>query len=178
MRRRARLVEAFVGRHEDLPWLTNQTNRARVDMRQQPPFDAALFGWTSFSHLRTRDARVAALRTVAGLTNGPVVASFYTGRPRLTPPAGIFHSVAPALGLRFTGDLFTPYVGFYHLSTPDELVGEVRDAGLDTLHASFDELDGRWPYLIVQPALRPDQKPPTSSRQPAMVFRSGESART
>ncbi len=91
---------------------------------------------------------------------------------------GIFHSVAPALGLRFTGDLFTPYVGFYHLSTPDELVGEVRDAGLDTLHASFDELDGRWPYLIVQPALRPDQKPPTSSRQPAMVFRSGESART
>ena len=171
-------VEAFVGRFKDLPWLTNQTNRARVDMRQQPPFDAALFGWTSFSHLRTRDARVAALRNVAGLTNGPVLASFYTGRPRPTPPAGIFHSVAQALGLRFTGDLFTPYVGFYHLSTPDELVGEVRDAGLDTLHASFDELDGRWPYLIVQPALRPDQKPLTSSRQPAMVSRSGESART
>jgi hypothetical protein len=170
-------VEALIGRYEELPWLTNAATGARFDVRAGGPFDAALFGWTSFSHLRTRAARVSALRSVAGLTNGPLVLSFYARRPRISSSAGFFHRTAGALGLRFEGDLFTPYVGFYHLSAPEELAAEVRDAGLEPVQTSFDELDGRWPYLVARRSALA-QKPITLNLQDATLRASGESART
>jgi hypothetical protein len=169
-------IEALIGRYEDLPWLTSAATGARLDVRLQSPFAAALLGWASFSHLRTATARVAALRGVGELTSGPVVLSFYTRRPRPVPPSGLWHRLAEALGIRFEGDLFTPYVGFYHLSAPDELADEVRDAGLEIVHGSFDERDGRWPYLVVR--RHAGQNPVTSSRHDAILARSGESART
>ena len=169
-------VEALIGRYEDLPSLRSAATGARVDLRLQGPFAAALLGWTSFSHLRTSTARIAALQGMGELTSGPMVLSFYTRRPRHAPPSGLWHRVAEALGLRFTGDLFTPYVGFYHLSDPDELADEVRAAGLEIVQGSFDELDGRWPYLVVR--RHSGQNPVTSSRQAATLARSGESALT
>jgi hypothetical protein len=78
--------------------------------------------------------------------------------------------------LRFTGDLFTPYVGFFHLSDPDELADEVRAAGLEIVQGSFNELDGRWPYLVVR--RHSAQNPVTSRCQAATLARSGESALT
>jgi hypothetical protein len=110
------------------------------------------------------------------LTSGPMVLSFYTRRPRPAPPSGIWHRVAEALGVRFTGDLFTPFVGFHHLSEADELAKEVRAAGLEIVQGSFDELDGRWPYLVVR--RHSGQNADTSSRQAATLARSGESALT
>jgi hypothetical protein len=169
-------VEALIGRYEDLPWLTSAASGASLDVRLKAPFAAALLGWASFSHLRTRAARVAALRGVGELTNGPMVLSFYTRRPRPAAPSGVWHRAAEALGVQFEGDLFTPYVGFYHLSDPDELADEVREAGLEWVRASFDELDGRWPYVVVRP--HPSQNPVTSSRHDPILERSGESART
>jgi hypothetical protein len=170
-------VETLVGRYEELPWLTSAETGGQLDVRTRGPFDAALFGWTSFSHLRTRAARVSALRGVGELTNGPVVLSFYARRPQVTSPAGFFHRTAGALGLRFEGDLFTPYVGFYHLSAPDELASELHDAGLEPVHASYDELDGRWPYLVARRSAL-TQKPVTLNLQDATLIPSGESART
>jgi hypothetical protein len=105
-----------------------------------------------------------------------MVLSFYTRRPRPAPLSGIWHRVAEALGLRFTGDLFTPFVGFHHLSEPDELAKEVRAAGLEIVQGSFDELDGRWPYLVVR--RHSGQNADTSSRHAATLARSGESALT
>ena len=169
-------VEALIGRYEDLPSLTSAATGASVDLRLQRLFAAALLGWASFSHLRTSTARIAALQAVGELTSGPIVLSFYTRRPRHAPPSGFWHRVAEALGVRFEGDLFTPYVGFYHLSDPDELADEVRAAGLEIVQGSFDELDGRWPYLVVR--RRSGQNPVTSSRQVATLARSGESALT
>jgi hypothetical protein len=170
-------VQALIGRYEELPWLTNAATGARFDVRAGGPFEAALFGWTSFSHLRTRAARVSALRGVGELTNGPVMLSFYARRPQVASPAGFFHRTAGALGLRFEGDLFTPYVGFYHLSAPDELAAEVRDAALEPVCASFDELDGRWPYVVVRRSSL-GQKPTAFNRQESALERSAESART
>jgi hypothetical protein len=169
-------VEALIGRYEDLPSLTSAATGASVDLRLQRLFAAALLGWASFSHLRTSTARIAALQAVGELTSGPIVLSFYTRRPRHAPPSGFWHRVAEALGVRFEGDLFTPYVGFYHLSDPDELADEVRAAGLEIVQGSFDELDGRWPYLVIR--RRSAQNPVTSSRQAATLARSGESALT
>jgi hypothetical protein len=169
-------VEALIGRYEDLPSLTSAATGARVDLTLQGPFAAALLGWASFSHLRTSTARIAALQGMGELTSGPVVLSFYTRRPRHAPASGFWHRIAETLGVRFTGDLFTPYVGFYHLSDPDELADEVCAAGLEIVQGSFSELDGRWPYLVVRRGS--GQNPVTSSRQDPILARSGESART
>jgi hypothetical protein len=171
-------VEALAGRYEDLPMLTRAETGASVDVGGLAPFQAAMFGWTSFSHLRTAAARVAALRAVGDLTNGPVLVSFYPRRPRLTESTGLVHTLARALGLRFQGDLFTPFVGFYHLSDRAELEDQTRQATLEIVRACFDELDGSWPYLVVQRVSAAGQNPLTSSRQEPIVARSGESART
>ena len=171
-------VEALVGRYEDLPMLTSAATGAPVDVGGLAPFQAAMFGWTSFSHLRTPAARVAALRAVGHLTNGPVLLSFYPRRPRLSESKGLVHTLARTLGLRFQGDLFTPFVGFYHLSDRAELEDEMRQAGLEIVQASFDELDGSWPYLVAKRVSAASQKPLTSSRQESIAARSGESART
>jgi hypothetical protein len=169
-------VDALIGRYEELPWLTDAATGASVDVRLRGPFAAVLLGWASFSHLRTRAARVAALRVLGELTTGPLVLSFYTRRPRSTPASGLWPRLAYVLGIQFEGDLFTPYVGFYHLSDPTELADEVGEAGLAILQGSFDELDGRWPYLVVRRGS--GQNPVTSSRQDPILARSGESART
>jgi hypothetical protein len=118
-----------------------------VDLRQRARFDAALFGWASYSHLRERQHRVLALREVGALTAGPVLVSFYLGRG--TEPRTRRGRLARRLG--FDGvDRFTTHVGYYHLSTPDELRQEAREAGLEVLIESLDDSDGRWPYLVLR----------------------------
>jgi hypothetical protein len=148
--RRDGRVDALIGRYEDLPLLVRVTDGARVDLRALARFDAAMFGWTSYSHVRTRAARVAALRTFAELTEGPIVVSFFLARQSPHNPPSRARRVARALGFRATGDSFTPYIGFYHHSTAAEIEDEVREAGLELAHACYDDLDGRWPYLVLR----------------------------
>jgi hypothetical protein len=145
-------VEALTGRYADLPLLVRVSDGARVDLRALAPFDGAIFGWTSYSHVRTRAARVAALRSVGTLTNGSVVVSFFLARQAPPRPPGLVRRMARALGFRSTGDSFTPYIGFYHHSTAAEIEDEVREAGLELAHACYDDLDGRWPYLVLRAA--------------------------
>jgi len=143
-------VESLIGRYEDLPRLVRARDGIDVDLRARAPFDAAMFGWTSYSHVRTSTARIAALRVFGELTNGPVVVSFFLagqGPPR--QPGGA-RRIARALGFRSNGDSFTPYIGFYHHSTAAEIEDEVRQAGLELSHACYDDLDGRWPYLVLR----------------------------
>jgi SAM-dependent methyltransferase len=143
---RAAKVEALVGRYEQLPHASTVREGAPVDLSERLPFDAAIVGWTSYSHLRTRAARVETLRAYARLTAGPIFFSFYVddGDP---PRVGGAARVLDAIGLTGGRDRFSPYVGFYHLSRRDELEREVADAGLVVLDASFDDTDGRWPWL-------------------------------
>jgi hypothetical protein len=171
-------ITVLVGRYEDLPVLRDARTGAALDIATLQRFDAAIFGWTSFSHIRTRAARVAALRNVGELTNGPIVVSFYARHARKPCSSGPLHAAARRLGFRFDEDLFTPAVGFYHLSGADELQAETREASLEVVHASFDERDGCWPYLIARRVSASRQKPLTSNRQAPVLDRSGESART
>ena len=143
-------VDALMGRYEDLPRLVRVRDGTQVDLRALAPFDAAMFGWTSYSHMRTSDARIAALRIVGQLTKGPVVISFFLARQGPPRQPGRARRVARALGFRPTGDAFTPYIGFYHHSTAAEIEDEARRAGLDLTRACYDDLDGRWPYLVLR----------------------------
>ncbi len=141
-------VESLVGRYEQLPVLEALEGSSRVDLSARPRFDASLLGWASYSHVRTRDARVGALQAFARLTSGPVIFSFYLRRSqRGATTASRLSRAADAIGLRADGDRFTPFIGFYHLSAADELESELADAGLRIADASWDDSDGRWPWI-------------------------------
>ena len=140
-------VRAFLGRYEDLPTVRTPDGRSVVDLGGMRKWDAALIGWTSYSHLRRSTDRSAALKAMAALTDGPVVASFYT-RPA-TPVRGGLRGRLDTLGRRTGGDAFSPYIGFYHWSSPDELANEVKAAGLITVAQCWEYTDGRWPWIAV-----------------------------
>ena len=140
-------VHSLVGRYTDLPILETMTGEA-LDLRTSPRFSAALLGWSSFSHLRHPHQRTETLSAFAGLTDGPVLASFYL-RQHAARSRSRLARASVARGLRAEGDRFSPYVGFFHQSTPGELQAEVDAAGLAIVAESYDESDGYWPWIAV-----------------------------
>jgi hypothetical protein len=141
-------VSPWIGRYQDLPRLCPVAQQGdSIELRTQPRFHAAILGWTSFSHIRHRSARVRSLREMAAVTDGPVVISFYLARePRRSGGRGL----AGRLGLSGSLDQFTTHIGYYHLSTRSELLAEVEESGLDLLLDCYDDSDGRWPYIVVR----------------------------
>jgi hypothetical protein len=138
----------FVGRYEDLPMVRVAGDDIRIDLSAGGAFDAALFGWASYSHLRGAGRRIDALRRMASLTRGPLLVSFFPAPPP-TPPTAVRRWASRA-HLWSPHDRFTPVVGYYHLSTRDELLDEVARAGLPVLELSEDGSDGRWPYCVMR----------------------------
>lgn len=147
-----RPVEVFLGRYQDLPRLRPIDADEAVDLSLQSRFDAAIIGWSSYSHLRKRADRIGTLRRFAELTDGPVVASFFLRRPTAKPPHRLAQWAA-SLGLRAEGDRFTPHIGFFHQSSAEELAAEIAEAGLVVVAASYNDSDGYWPWVAVA---RPD----------------------
>jgi hypothetical protein len=143
-------VTPFVARYEDLPFVRTPDGANVISLRERAPFDAALLGWASYSHIRHGHARVRTLREVAAVTAGPVIASFYLAPGRPPQRTSRLRRVATAIGLTGGRDHFTTHVGFYHLSTPSELRSEAAEAGLAVVHECYDSSDGRWPYLFLQ----------------------------
>jgi len=154
-------VEVLLGRYEELPRLQEFASRQAVDLTERPPYSAALLGWSSFSHIRRREGRIATLQRFAAVTDGPVVASFF-----LRPPAGRARQhplsrLSITRGWRSEGDSFTPHIGFFHLSSADELAGEVADAGLVLVDASYNDSEGYWPWVAVaRPEVAARSSPP------------------
>jgi len=141
-------VESCVGRYEQLPELERVDDGAALDLRAGPRFDASLLGWASYSHVRTRRERVATLRAFADVTDGPVIFSFYLLRaPRGGAARGRLARVADAIGVKADNSRFTPFIGFYHLSSAEELRSEIAEAGMSIGESSWDDSDGRWPWV-------------------------------
>jgi hypothetical protein len=112
-------IEVYVGRYEDLPSLAPaaDAHRPRIDLSSGEPFDAALFGWYSFSHGRSNDRRIDALRRVAALTPGPIVVSYFARPPHITSPP----------------DQFSVQVGHYREISVPEIQAFAEGAGLEIL---------------------------------------------
>jgi hypothetical protein len=144
-------VTPLVGRYEELPHLRHVDTHAPADVRRLGPFKVTVFGWTSFSHIRRRSERVAALRAAAAVTDGPVVISFFLRTDGPGGPERLVQRVGRTLGLAYNGDQFTPYIGLFHKSSLEELQAEVAEAGLGIADASYDDSDGRWPWIAVCP---------------------------
>ncbi len=145
----AGLIAAYVGRYEDLPMVRTIERREHVDLGAAPSFDAAILGWSSYSHIRHAHQRVETITSLAALTEGPILISMFLAPPAANPP-GRIATLAERLHLRSPHDRFGPAIGFYHLSTRDELYAECERAGVTVVHFSDDGSDGRWPYCIVR----------------------------
>jgi len=142
-------VEVLIGRYETMPIVRQVDTGAPVDLSQREPFDVAMLGWSSFSHIRRRENRIATLRAFGALARGPVVVSFLVRQPA-TGPRHPLSQLSASLGLRDEGDNFSTQIGFYHLSGQEELAGEIEAAGLEIVDASYDDGDGHWPWVAAR----------------------------
>jgi hypothetical protein len=143
-------TQAWMGRYEDLPLLADINSGAPTDVTTLGPFAAVVLGWPTYSHIRRRESRVSALRRLAALTDGPVALSFFLDKQRDLRATGRLQRLATRLGITRTGDTFSPHIGFHHWSTEDEICAEIREAGLEVLDFSYDDRDGRWPWIVAR----------------------------
>jgi hypothetical protein len=145
-------VRAWLGRYEDLPLLQHIESGATADVTMLGPFGAVVLGWPTYSHIRSRESRVSTLRRLAALTDGPVALSFFLDKQRDIRGAGRLQRLAKRLGISRAGDTFSPHIGFHHWSTEEEIGAEIQEAGLDVIDFSYDDRDGRWPWITVRRA--------------------------
>jgi SAM-dependent methyltransferase len=153
---RAREVEGltvFRARYEDLPRIEGISGRESSDLYALAPIDAVIAGWGSFSHLRTHELRVAALRSLAQTTHGPLLVSFlglYDGRGEPESIVERLRRALPRRNGRAPGDVFSVYVGFFHRTNEWEIEALARAADLEIVHRSFDERDTNWPHVVLR----------------------------
>src|SRR5947207_3909412 len=78
------LIGANHAGYEAMPHLESATpGGPKIDLETLCPFDAAILGWSSYSHLRSQQLRIQALRSFARVTEGPILVSFFA---RSDPP--------------------------------------------------------------------------------------------
>jgi len=118
-------IETLVGRYEALPFVSSLTQPpVAVDLRSRAPFDAAILGWISFSHLRSDERCIETLRQIGALTIGPILVSAH-------PTSSIGFSV---------------HMGYYRGLSSAEIGKLAERAGLAVL--DVDETDN-WSYAVV-----------------------------
>ena len=147
------LVEELAGGRGDLPIEVHQG--AYYDLARLFPdesFDAAIFGWVSFSHLRSEAARLDALREYARLTAGPILVSFLALRSEPTRRLALFRRFLPRGADRDPNDVFAMTIGLYHPVDENEVRRLAEVAGLRLVHLNFDTRETSWPHAVLQRA--------------------------
>ena len=156
MREKARaeysgLLDAYCAGYEDLPIMPATPDSPPVDLGKLPPFDAAILGWSSFSHLILDSARIAALTGFAALTRGPLLVSYFSEQAQLVPvPSG----GGPLNALRRRAfrrgnAMFTTGIGYARLISEGELKEIAGRAGLRVVHV---DSESGWPHAILRRA--------------------------
>ncbi|MDX6401099.1 MAG: hypothetical protein QOF27_1705 [Gaiellaceae bacterium] len=115
-------------------------------------FDAAIFGWGSFSHLRSEAARLDALRQYARLTAGPILVSFLALRSEAGSRLTRLRRVLPRRRERDPHDVFAMTIGLYHPVDEQEVRLLAERAGLRIVELNFDERETSWPHVVLQRA--------------------------
>ena len=146
-------VAVYRARYEDLPQLDGAGSQRGVELEALSPFDGALAGWGSFSHLRTHELRVEALGSLARATSGAILVSFLGLYDDARPAAsflGRLRRAFPRRRGRGPADIFSPYIGFYHRTSEREVDILADDAGVDIVYRNFDTRDTNWPHVVVR----------------------------
>ena len=138
-------LRAHCASYADLPGLPATAQFPACDLASEPPFDAAILGWTSLSHILTDDGRVEALVRMARVTRGPLLVSYF-GRPDAPAPAAGRLCAIKARALRRGPAMFTVALGFARLISDEDLCDFAARAGLRI--ARLDHAS-EWPHAIL-----------------------------
>ena len=134
-------VRVFRGRYETLPDLDPaRSGAAEGNLRALAPFDGAVMGWGSFSHLMSEESRIRALESMAAVVDGPIMVSFLAFR----------RSGETAGRLNRRNDVFSAFIGYYHVSSPAELRRLAGAAGLEICYLETDEAESSWPHAVLR----------------------------
>jgi hypothetical protein len=141
-------LHAYDGAYSDLPRLRDASG-AVIDLGAGAPFDAAILGWSSFSHLRTDAERVGALRAVGALTSGPVLVSYFGDPSRGDEPEAGGRGLKGWVrrrAMRRGRAMFSVQIGYYRVLRHSEVIERARQAGLTVIGEAPDE---NFPYVIL-----------------------------
>lgn len=142
-------LRAYRGSYAELPILDDASGQPAINLADEAPFDAAVVGWASFSHLRNDRDRIETLQRFARLTRGPILVSYYPPPP---PPQSNARRVGPLKGWikrrmsRRGLSAFSVDIGYYRLLSHVEMDDIATRAGLTALWA---QRDVNWPYLVI-----------------------------
>ena len=149
---KADTIEVLLGRYQDLPVLRSVDGSLnRVDLRQRQPFDAAMFGWASFSHIRSDAERVDSLRQMSALTAGPIFLSYFSYMEERTAASSRHES-------------FAMQVGFFRQFNETEVRDLIVEAGLDVAEINHDG----WPCAVVRRRAASPPRPPRRDTEAAL----------
>lgn len=140
-------VAAYVGSYETLPFLTSPEGE-RTSLEHLRPFGAAICGWASVAHVRSDATRIAALRAMAVLVDGPILASVYA--PTWLPSANGGLGGRLSRWLYGDGAMFMPGIGRVQTFDETALRDLIARAGLEVLFLDTSSAIDNWPHAVVR----------------------------
>ncbi len=141
-------LTAYVGSYETLPRLQSTRDDSILTLEATERFDAAICGWGSLAHVRTDVDRVAALRLVAALVDGPILISVYGSIWRPSSAPGI--RGAASRWLYGDGAAFLPGIGRVQTFDEPSFRDLIARAGLETLFLNTSPAVDNWPHAVVR----------------------------
>ena len=145
-------LQVYRGNYQSLPLLQPvREGAAAVDLRSLPPFDAAVFGYGSYSHLRSQQERVAALNRFRSLAQGPILISFIDISPPGPSSSRNLSRKTTFHRLREPGNLFRLDLGFCNAVVEAEFAKECAEAGLRIAYPFFRRQPYGSPHAVLLP---------------------------
>lgn len=143
-------VRVYCGAFQDMPFLEALPTGARGDLRNEGPFDGAIVGYGSLSHLLTDAQRIETLRRFAEVTRGPILVSFYASFPESHPAAahsGWLRRWLRRRKARRGVSRFQVSGGYFRLLSREEIEGMAKEVGLKVLDIQIER--DLQPYAVL-----------------------------
>ncbi len=148
-------VRVYRAGYEDMPRLFSVfPQEPGGTLEAEADFDAAILGWTSYSHLRTQAQRIRTLSSFARHVRGPILISFWRFAAADVCPEKVGLLERLKSGFRPVGDRFSAYIGFTHEVSTRELKDAADAAGLSIVHLiadTRDTMETNCPHAILCP---------------------------
>jgi SAM-dependent methyltransferase len=133
-------VDVYRSAYELLPILLDpRVDTPTASLKRMKPFDAAILGWGSFTHIRTPERRLQALASFGEVTNGPILMSFLSRVGHIQRLPQILSRVSPIPMCYDRGDEFRLQMGYIHFFNRGELL-ELADRAELRVECYYDGL--------------------------------------